>query len=148
MDTRLGKPLPTDIFPAGVSIQCPNRCDAAAGSEWLLTLKYRDWRSRAFSGAQFGSDTPPGKTTAVSRADRSSNRWSILVINSSARRGLEKFMFRHVEGYKAQYGNMSLMVAHDFVEWHVIVIKPPTIIIQGCRQFSEAKALAVCGKTP
>ena len=50
-------------------------------------------------------------------------------------------MFRHVEGYKAQYGNMSLMVAHDFVEWHVIVIKPPAIIIQGSRQFNQPKAL-------
>jgi hypothetical protein len=50
-------------------------------------------------------------------------------------------MFRHVEGFKAQYGDMSLMVAHDFVEWHVIVIKTPTIVIQGSRQFSEAKAL-------
>jgi hypothetical protein len=50
-------------------------------------------------------------------------------------------MFRHVEGYKAQYGDMSLMVAHDFVEWHVIVIKPPAIVIQGVRQFNEAKAL-------
>ena len=50
-------------------------------------------------------------------------------------------MFRHVEGYKAQYGDMSLIVAHDFVEWHVIVIKPPAIVIQGGRQFSEAKAL-------
>src|SRR6266567_141847 len=51
------------------------------------------------------------------------------------------FMFRHVEGYKARYGDMILMVAHDFVEWHVIVIKTPTVVIQGGRQFSEAKAL-------
>jgi hypothetical protein len=49
-------------------------------------------------------------------------------------------VFRHIEGCKAQYGDMILMVAHDFVEWHVIIIKHPTILIQGSRQFSEEKA--------
>ena len=49
-------------------------------------------------------------------------------------------MFRHVEGFKAQYGDMTLMVAHEFVEWHVIVIDQPATIIHGSRQFSEEKA--------
>ena len=49
-------------------------------------------------------------------------------------------MFRHIEGCKASYSDMTLLVAHDFVEWHVIVIKNPTILIQGSRQFSEEKA--------
>jgi len=49
-------------------------------------------------------------------------------------------MFRHIEGCKAQYGDMTLMVAHNFVEWHVIIVKTPTILIQGDRQFSEEKA--------
>ena len=35
---------------------------------------------------------------------------------------------------------MTLMVAHNFVEWHVIIVKTPTILIQGDRQFSEEKA--------
>lgn len=38
-------------------------------------------------------------------------------------------------------GDLRLIVAYDFVEWHVIVIKPPAIVIQGVRQFNEAKAL-------
>jgi hypothetical protein len=49
-------------------------------------------------------------------------------------------VFRHIEGFKAEYGDMSLLVAHDFAEWHVIIIKHPTILIQGSRQFSEDKA--------
>ena len=51
-------------------------------------------------------------------------------------------MFRHIEGYKAQYGDMTLMLAHAFVEWHVVIIKNPTRLIQGDRQFSEEKARA------
>jgi len=51
-------------------------------------------------------------------------------------------MFRHIEGCKTQYGDMALMVAHNFVEWHIIIVKSPTIRIQGDRQFSEEKARA------
>jgi hypothetical protein len=51
-------------------------------------------------------------------------------------------MFRHIEGCKAQYGDMTLMIAHNFAEWHVIIVKTPTILIQGDRQFSEEKARA------
>jgi hypothetical protein len=50
-------------------------------------------------------------------------------------------MFRHTEGFKAQYGDMTLMIGHAFVEWHVVV-KSPTKFIQGDRQFSEEKARA------
>ena len=49
-------------------------------------------------------------------------------------------MFRHIEGCKAQYGDMTLMIAHNFAEWHVIIVKNPTTLIQGDRQFSEEKA--------
>ena len=51
-------------------------------------------------------------------------------------------MFRHIEGCKAQYGDMTLMVAHSFVEWHVVIIKNSSTLIQGDRQFSEEKARA------
>jgi hypothetical protein len=37
---------------------------------------------------------------------------------------------------------MTLMVAHAFVEWHVAIIRTPTKLIQGDRQFSEEKARA------
>jgi hypothetical protein len=43
---------------------------------------------------------------------------------------------------QAQYGDMTLMIAHNFAEWHVIIVKTPTILIQGDRQFSEEKARA------
>ena len=32
-------------------------------------------------------------------------------------------MFRHIEGCKAQHGDMTLMIAHNFVEWHVMIVK-------------------------
>lgn len=51
-------------------------------------------------------------------------------------------MFRHIEGCNAQYGDMTLMIAHNFAEWHVIIVRTPTIVIQGDRQFSEEKARA------
>jgi hypothetical protein len=49
-------------------------------------------------------------------------------------------MFRHIEGYKAHYGDMTLMLAHAFAEWHVVVVKHPTGLIQGERQITEEKA--------
>jgi hypothetical protein len=51
-------------------------------------------------------------------------------------------MFRHIDGSKAQHGDMTLMIAHNFVEWHVMIVRNPTILIQGDRQFSEEKARA------
>ena len=51
-------------------------------------------------------------------------------------------MFRHIEGCKAQCGDMTLMVAHNFAEWHVIIIKNPTTLIRGQRQISEDNARA------
>lgn len=51
-------------------------------------------------------------------------------------------MFRHIDGCKAQHGDMTLMIAHNFVEWHVMIVRNPTILIQGDRQFSEEKARA------
>lgn len=69
---------------------------------------------------------------------------SILFHTSCGRRAMveEDFMFRHIEGCKAQHGDMTLMIAHNFVEWHVMIIKSPTILIQGDRQLSEEKARA------
>jgi hypothetical protein len=51
-------------------------------------------------------------------------------------------MFRHIEGCKAQHGDMTLMIAHNFVEWHVMIVKNSNsmTLIQGDRQFSEEKA--------
>jgi hypothetical protein len=51
-------------------------------------------------------------------------------------------MFRHIEGCKAQCGDMTLMVAHNFAEWHVIIVKNSTTLIQGARQISEDNARA------
>jgi hypothetical protein len=51
-------------------------------------------------------------------------------------------MFRHIEGCKARCGDMTLMVAREFVEWHVIVVSDSAHVIQGDRQFSEDKARA------
>ena len=51
-------------------------------------------------------------------------------------------MFRHIEGCKAQHRDITVMVAHNFAEWHVILVKHPATLIQGDRQFSEEKARA------
>ena len=51
-------------------------------------------------------------------------------------------MFRHIEGSKARCGELTLMIAHQFVEWHVVVVRSPSKLIQGDRQFSEDKARA------
>ena len=40
-------------------------------------------------------------------------------------------MFRHIEGCKAQYGDMTVMIARNFAEWHVIIVKSPAILITG-----------------
>jgi hypothetical protein len=48
-------------------------------------------------------------------------------------------MFRQAHGFKARYGDLLLMAAEDFAEWRVL-IKTPTSIVQGTRQFSGEKA--------
>jgi hypothetical protein len=48
-------------------------------------------------------------------------------------------MFRHADGSKAQYHDLTLMIAHEFAEWHVI-IRNATVMIRGGRQTSEATA--------
>jgi len=48
-------------------------------------------------------------------------------------------MFRNADGSKAQYHDLTLMIAHEFAEWHVIV-RSATVIIRGARQISEATA--------
>jgi len=51
-------------------------------------------------------------------------------------------MFRHIEGCKAQCGDMTLLIARAFVEWHVVIVMSPARLIQGDRQFTEEKARA------
>ena len=48
-------------------------------------------------------------------------------------------MFRPATGFKANYHYLTLMVASDFDEWRVL-LSGPGVFIQGCRQFTEAKA--------
>jgi hypothetical protein len=48
-------------------------------------------------------------------------------------------MFRALNGLKAPYHSLTLLVASDFDEYRVL-IQGPGVMIQGARQFSEAKA--------
>ena len=48
-------------------------------------------------------------------------------------------MFRPLKGFKAQYHDLTLMVAADFDEYRVMIQAPGTVV-QGRRQFTEAKA--------
>jgi hypothetical protein len=48
-------------------------------------------------------------------------------------------MFRSLSGYKAEYQDLTLLVVSEFNEWKVLLYGPHTII-NGTRQFSEAKA--------
>ena len=48
-------------------------------------------------------------------------------------------MFRALNGLKAPYHSLTLLVASDFDEYRVL-IQGPGVLIQGTRQFSEAKA--------
>jgi len=48
-------------------------------------------------------------------------------------------MFRPLKGYKAQYHDLTLLVASDFDEFRVVIQAPGTIV-QGRRQFNEAQA--------
>jgi hypothetical protein len=48
-------------------------------------------------------------------------------------------MFRPAPGFKAQFSGLTLLVASDFDEWKII-LQGNDVVIQGGRQFSEAKA--------
>lgn len=48
-------------------------------------------------------------------------------------------MFRQAAGFKAQYHYFTLLVAADFDEWRIL-LQGPGVVVQGVRQFSEAKA--------
>lgn len=48
-------------------------------------------------------------------------------------------MFRAAAGFKAQYHDLTVLVASDFDEWRIL-LRGPNIIVQGGRQFTEEKA--------
>ena len=51
----------------------------------------------------------------------------------------EAQMFRSMPGFKALYGDLSLLIASDFDEWKILVLGPG-VAIHGGRQISEGKA--------
>ncbi len=48
-------------------------------------------------------------------------------------------MFRTFDGFKAHYHDLDLVVFSEFNEWKVF-IHGPGVLVQGARQFGEAKA--------
>ncbi len=48
-------------------------------------------------------------------------------------------MFRPLSGVKAQYHYLTLVTVSEFDEWRILVYAP-NVVIQGRRQFGEAKA--------
>ncbi len=48
-------------------------------------------------------------------------------------------MFRALRGFKAQYHYLTLLVACDF-DACLVTLLGPGVVIQGARQFNEAKA--------
>jgi hypothetical protein len=48
-------------------------------------------------------------------------------------------VFTSLNGSKAQYHYLTLLVVSEFNEWRVL-LRGPEVIIAGTRQFSEAKA--------
>jgi hypothetical protein len=48
-------------------------------------------------------------------------------------------MFRSMSGFKAQFGDLTLLVVAEFDEWRVYLLGTG-VVIQGTRQFTEAKA--------
>jgi hypothetical protein len=48
-------------------------------------------------------------------------------------------MFRALSGFKAKYGDLTLVAVSEFDEWHVIV-HSPEVVLQGTRQFKDNKA--------
>ncbi len=48
-------------------------------------------------------------------------------------------MYRSLSGVKAQYHYLTLVAVSEFDEWRILVYGP-NVVIQGGRQFGEAKA--------
>ena len=48
-------------------------------------------------------------------------------------------MLRSLNGFKAKYHYLDLVVVSEFDEWRVVV-HAPNVVLQGQRQFREAKA--------
>ncbi len=48
-------------------------------------------------------------------------------------------MYRSLAGFRAQYHHLTLLVVSELNEWKVLIYGPG-VIINGTRQFSEAKA--------
>lgn len=48
-------------------------------------------------------------------------------------------MFRPLSGFKARVGDLNMVVVSEFDEWRVVV-HSPEVILQGQRQFKDAKA--------
>jgi hypothetical protein len=48
-------------------------------------------------------------------------------------------MFRSLSGFKAKYGNLTLIAVSEFDEWRVVVLSPE-VVVQGQRQYTAPKA--------
>ena len=48
-------------------------------------------------------------------------------------------MLRSLAGFKAQYEELTMLVVSEFDEWSVVV-HSPAVVLQGQRQYGEAKA--------
>ena len=48
-------------------------------------------------------------------------------------------MLRSLAGFKAQYDDLTMLVVSEFDEWRVVV-HSPAVVLQGQRQYGEAKA--------
>jgi hypothetical protein len=48
-------------------------------------------------------------------------------------------MLRSLAGFKAQYEELTMLVVSEFDEWRVVV-HSPAVVLQGQRQYGEAKA--------
>jgi hypothetical protein len=48
-------------------------------------------------------------------------------------------MFRSLSGFKARYGDLTLITVSEFDEWRVVVLSPD-VVVQGQRQFTAPKA--------
>ena len=48
-------------------------------------------------------------------------------------------MLRSLAGFKAQYEELTMLVVSEFDEWRVVA-HSPAVVLQGQRQYGEAKA--------
>jgi hypothetical protein len=48
-------------------------------------------------------------------------------------------MFRPLKGFKAEYQNLTVLVAADFDEYRIL-LQAPGVLVHGKRQFTEAQA--------